>query len=132
MKKLASGSILFLCYVLFASSLFGQDNFQKTVIEAFKQGEPDKIEPYFTSSIYLELPETKGTHSKNQTKILLKAFFSKHKPTDFILMESGKAIDSQSNYYIGKLSTNTTDYQVYILGKPEQQHIHSISLIEIP
>ena len=112
--------------------LTAQDKFEKTVFEALKSGDATLIQNYFTTSIYLELPETRGTYSQNQARLMLDTFFSKKEPTEFKVNESGKAVDSQSSYYIGELITKNGSFRVYLIGKPEQQKIHSISITTMP
>lgn len=132
MKK-STFSLIFLFLSLFsAQQLVGQDQFEKTVFKALETGNTELIQSYFTSSIYLELPGSRGTQSKNQARLLLETFFKKNKPSEFKINASGKAVDSQSNYYIGELITKPTSFRVYLIGKPEQQQIHSISITEMP
>jgi len=132
MGKNIFGSFL-LIFVLFSvQQLSAQDTYEKTVFEALKTGDATLIQNYFTTSIYLELPETRGTYSQNQARLLLDSFFSKKEPTDFKINESGKAVDSQSSYYIGELVTKDGSFMVYLIGKPEQEKIHSISITKMP
>lgn len=132
MNKNIFGSFLLVLVIFSAQQLMAQDKFEKTVFEALKTGDAALIQNYFTTSIYLELPETRGTYSQNQARLMLDSFFSKQEPTDFKINESGKAIDSQSSYYIGELITKNGSFMVYLIGKPEQEKIHSISITKMP
>jgi len=130
-KNIFGGFLL--VFVLFSvQQLMAQDKFEKTVFEALKTGDATLIQSYFTSSIYLELPETRGTYSQNQARLMLDRFFAEKVPTDFKIKESGKAVDSLSSYYIGELITNDGSFTVYLIGKPEQEKIHSISITKMP
>lgn len=131
MNKNIFGSFLLVLVIFSAQQLMAQDKFEKTVFEALKTGDAALIQNYFTTSIYLELPETRGTYSQNQARLMLDSFFSKQEPTDFKINESGKAIDSQSSYYIGELITKNGSFMVYLIGKPEQEKIHSISITKM-
>lgn len=132
MRKNIFGSFLLIFILFSAQQLMAQDKFEETVFEALKTGDATLIQNYFTTSVYLELPETRGTYSQNQARLMLDTFFSKKEPTDFKINESGKAVDSQSSYYIGELITKNGSFRVYLIGKPKQQKIHSISITKMP
>lgn len=132
MRKHIFGSFFLILLLLPAYPLLAQEEFEDTIFKALKVGNATLIQDYFTTSIYIELPDTRGNYSENQARLMLDTFFSKIKPTDFKINQSGKAVDSHSSYYIGELIAKNGSFRVYLIGKPEQQKIYSISITEMP
>ena len=110
-----------LLFVLFFSPFFitAQQNTEtiNALSQAIKNGNSSKLATYFNTTIDLELGDADGNYSKKQAEMIIRDFFTKHPVKSFTIKHQGSSTDG-SKYIIGSyISSNNTDYRVYILLK---------------
>ena len=98
------------------------------LILAFKAGNSKELGKYLNASLELTILENGDVYSKTQAEILLKDFFQKHTPTNFIILHEGGK--EGSRYAIGTLSTNKGDFRVTFLLKSQDGNsvIHQLRI----
>jgi hypothetical protein len=79
---------------------------------SMKTGNYKTISSYFNSSVELNIPGADGLYSKAQAELLMKDFFSKNMPKNFIVKHDGVSQDG-SKYSIGSLETGAGSYRTY-------------------
>ena len=79
---------------------------------SMKSGNFKTIASYFNSSVELNIPGADGLYSKAQAELLMKEFFSKNTPKNFIVKHDGVSQDG-SKYSIGSLETSMGSYRTY-------------------
>lgn len=82
---------------------------------AIKAGNSREFARYFNTNIELVLPNTEDVYSKTQAELIIKDFFSKNTPSNFVILHQGGK--ETSRYAIGTLTTNTGVFRVYFLLK---------------
>jgi len=87
-----------------------------SIVNALKSGNASELAKFMESSIDLSIPENEGIFSKAQSELILKTFFTKHKPSSFKVMNNGDA-KNHTHYSIGTLDTSKGQFRVYILYK---------------
>jgi hypothetical protein len=85
---------------------------------------------YFNTSIELAIPGKEDIYSNKQAELIVKDFFAKHVPSNFVILHKGGKEDSQ--YAIGNLTTSSGNFRVTLLikmreGKP---YIHQLRFEE--
>lgn len=70
----------------------------------------------FNSTIELSLPNNEAAYSKSQAEMILKDFFLKNVPSNFVIDHKGNS-GGNSKFANGTLETSTGRYKVYILIK---------------
>jgi hypothetical protein len=100
------------------------------VIEALKTGNAIELSKYFNSSIELAIPGQEDIFSRQQAELVVKNFFAKHVPTNFVVLHKGGKEGSQ--YAIGNLTTSTGNYRVTLLIKQSENkpYIHQLRFEE--
>jgi hypothetical protein len=98
------------------------------IVLAFKTGSSKELGKYLNANVELAILENEDVYSKTQAELLLKDFFLKHTPTNFIIIHEGGK--EGSRYAIGTLSTNKGDFRVYFLLKTQQGNsvIHQLRI----
>ncbi|TVR73963.1 MAG: DUF4783 domain-containing protein [Marinilabiliales bacterium] len=85
------------------------------IAEAFSKGHSRNLARHFNNNIELVVPDHEDVYSKSQAELILRDFFSEHKPVKFeYLHKGGKEI---SRYGIGSLETEKGDFRIYFLLK---------------
>jgi len=92
-----------------------QPSYESVIVAAFKAGNSTKIASYFAENVDLSILETENLYSKSQAEQILKNFFLKHKPSDFIIVHKGKS--GQSEYFIGELTCSDAIFRVTLNSK---------------
>jgi len=105
--------IISLYFVTFAS--IASAAVPDAIILAFKTGNSKELGKYLNVNVELAIVENEDVYSKTQAELLLKDFFVKHAPTNFIIIHEGGK--EGSRYAIGTLTTNKGDFRVYFLLK---------------
>jgi hypothetical protein len=102
----------------------------QAMIEAFKTGNAVELSKFFNSSIELAIPGQEDIYSRQQAELVVKNFFAKHVPTNFIILHKGGKEGSQ--YAIGNLTTPTGNYRVTLLIKLKENkpYIHQLRFEE--
>jgi len=120
--------ILLIIYCLAAFSFIASAAVPDAIILAFKAGNSKELGKYLNASLELTILENGDVYSKTQAEILLKDFFQKHTPTNFIILHEGGK--EGSRYAIGTLSTNKGDFRVTFLIKSQDGNsvIHQLRI----
>jgi len=79
---------------------------------SMKSGNYKTIANYFNTSVELNIPGADGLYSKAQAELLMKEFFTKNTPKNFVVKHDGVSQDG-SKYSIGTLETSTGSYRTY-------------------
>jgi len=98
------------------------------IVSSLSTGNSTELAQYFNNNIELTLFEKESIYSKTQAEMILRDFFSKHKPTQFkVLHQGGK---ENSKYAIGDLICGSESYRVTILIKTEEDKslIHQLRI----
>ena len=84
---------------------------------AIRNDHVSDIVKYFDSFVPITINNSQSIYSHNQAEAVLRDFFEKNPPRDFIVMDNGAA-DNNSKFMIGSLTdTHSNKYSVYILMK---------------
>lgn len=119
--------ILLLAFpLLFAISAPAPGDIPQGMIDALKTGNSVQLSKYFSTSIELAIPGKEDIYSSKQAELIIKDFFAKHVPSNFIILHKGGKEGSQ--YAIGNLTTSSGNFRVTLLiklkdGKP---YIHQL------
>jgi hypothetical protein len=90
------------------------------VSNGVRSGNVSLIAPYFDNVVPITLANTLSTYSRSQAEMVLKDFFTRNVPKEFMVVNSGNA--NNARFVIGELMTTTGKYSVYILLK-EKDHV---------
>jgi len=117
MKKYLS----FIAVLLFFSFSSLSEDIPVQVINAFNTGNASLLAQSFNNTVELTLFDKEEIYSKTQAEMILRDFFSKHKPTQFkIIHQGGK---ENSKYAIGNLVCGAESFRVTFLLKSEGNNI---------
>jgi len=112
--------ISFLIILLNISVAFTNDT---EICNAIRQGNADKIAEYFGNNVDLKILSKENVFSKLQATVLLKDFFSTHKPEKFEIKHEGGP--ENAKFAIGILSdTNGNTYRIYYLLKSSDNKVY--------
>lgn len=116
MKKL----ILFVlsCTLLF-STVQAQTGLpaMEDVVTAIRTNRIEDLSRYFDNIVPITINNSQTIYSRNQAEVVLKDFFDKNIPKDFLIMDNGSP-NSATKFIIGNLLTPSgAKYSVYILMK---------------
>jgi hypothetical protein len=92
-----------------------QANVPDALVLAFKTGNYRELGKYLNESIELAILENEHVYSKSQAELLLKDFFSKYPPSNFVIIHEGGK--EGSRYAIGTLTTAKGEFRIYFLLK---------------
>lgn len=91
------------------------------VSNGVRTGNVAAIAPYFDNIVPITLNNTQSAYSKQQAEMVLKDFFSRNTPKEFLVASSGTS--NNSKFVIGEMiTTSGIKYSVYILLK-EKEHV---------
>jgi hypothetical protein len=109
--------IFLLFYIIFQPKIYtyAQGNIPQALIEALKAGNTTDLTKFFNTSIELAILDQEDIYSKQQAELIIKDFFSKHMPTNFVILHKGGKEGSQ--YAIGNLATVKGSFRVTLLIK---------------
>ncbi len=85
------------------------------IAEAFSKGHSRNLARHFNNNIELVVPDHEDVYSKSQAELILRGFFSEHKPVKFEYLHKGGK--EASRYGIGSLETEKGDFRIYFLLK---------------
>jgi hypothetical protein len=102
----------------------------QAVIDALKTGNSVELSKFFNTSIELAIPGQEDIYSSQQAELIVKNFFAKHVPTNFVILHKGGKEGSQ--YAIGNLTTSAGSYRVTLLIKLRENkpYIHQLRFEE--
>ena len=87
------------------------------VVNAIKNNRIEDMSKYFDNIVPVTINNTQTIYSHNQAEVVLKDFFDKNLPKDFLIMDNGSP-NNTTKFIIGSLITPSgTKYNVYILMK---------------
>jgi hypothetical protein len=89
----------------------------KKVSVALKTGNSQELSKYFTKTVELEIMGEENFYSIPQAEILLKDFFEKNKPTNFVINHQG--VKDASSFAIGTLTIKSGNLRVSFFMKTE-------------
>lgn len=96
---------------------------------AIKSGNSGRLAAFFSSTIDLLLPDNEGTYSKTQAELIIKDFFSKYPPSNFIIKQRGSSSEG-SKFAIGIYQcTKGKSFRTYFLLKKSNNN-YFITLLE--
>jgi hypothetical protein len=114
--------------LLFISLYSYSEDIPPQVINAFATGNAAVLAQSFNNTIELTLFDKEEIYSKIQAEMILRDFFSKHKPTQFkIIHQGGK---ENSKYAIGNLICGAESFRITFLLKSENNNtfIHQLRI----
>lgn len=87
------------------------------VVNAIKNNRIEDLSKYFDNIVPITINNSQTIYSRNQAEVVLKDFFEKNIPKDFLILDNGSPNNS-SKFIIGNLLTPSgVKYNVYILMK---------------
>jgi len=87
------------------------------VVNAIKNNRIEDMSKYFDNIVPVTINNNQTIYSRNQAEIVLKDFFERNTPKDFLILDNGSP-NSGSKFIIGSLITpGGMKYNVYILMK---------------
>lgn len=113
-------------------SVVADDTYQgeipEGIIIALKNGNSAGLSKYFNTNVELTLNDIEGIYSKGQAELIIRDFFSKHVPNNFIILHKGGK--EGSRYGIGNLATADGEFRVTMLIKlnNSQPYIHQLRI----
>jgi len=122
---------IFILFAFFMQNSFAYipTDIPEGITAAIKSGNSRELAKYFDTNIELVILDKEDVYSRTQAELILKDFFSKHKPTNFTIIHRG---GEGAKYAIGTLFTSNGNFRVYILlkTKNEKPYIHSLRIEE--
>lgn len=116
MKKLA---LLVYSFTFFFFTVHAQVSRppMEDVVNAIKNNRIEDLSKYFDNIVPITINNSQTIYSRNQAEVVLKDFFEKNIPKDFLILDNGSP-NNTSKFIIGNLLTPSgTKYNVYILIK---------------
>lgn len=90
-------------------------NIPDEIISAIKSGNAKDLAKYFNQNIELVILNEEDVYSKAQAELIIKDFFSKNPPSDFVILHQGGK--EGARYAIGSLKSSNGNFRVYFLLK---------------
>ena len=130
MKIIRLSILMFFFFLLFENSGFSliASNIPDGISIAFKAGNSKALAKFFNTEIELVILDKEDVYSKAQAELIIKDFFSKHSPTNFLILHQGGK--EGAKYAIGNLTTTNGTFRVYFLLKTQydQPFIHQLRI----
>lgn len=105
---------LILCLLI--TTQFGFSNeIPENIITSFNSGDASGLSKYFNETIELTFLEKEDIYSKTQAEIILRDFFIKNPPRQFVILHEGGK--ESSKYAIGKYTSKSKTYRITFLLK---------------
>ncbi len=102
-------SLLFLTPV-FSSNPTG---IPEGISKSINEGDCKELARFFNNNIELMILDNEDVYSKSQAELIMKDFFSKYPPAEFVIVHEGGR--ETSRYAIGRLVTEKTVFRLYFL-----------------
>jgi hypothetical protein len=116
MKKLYKRAFLLSIFTLLSFVAVKAQTLEDVTAQ-LRSGNVGAMTKYFDNIVTITITNTPSAYSKTQAEMVLRDFFSKNAPKDFVVMQSGTAPNNNCKYAIGNLITSNGNYQLYILLK---------------
>lgn len=96
---------------------------------AFKAGNAAELAKHFAPKVELSIPGINGTFTKAKAELEVKNFFSKHKPSQFVIIHTGTA-PTNLEYVIADLSTENGSFRIsyYIKKNGDKKIIQQLNI----
>ena len=122
MKKLL---LLVISCTLFFFTVKAQSNRpMEDVVNAIKYNRSEDLSRYFDNIVPITINNNQTIYSRNQAEVVLKDFFDRNIPKEFLIMDNGSP-NASSKFIIGSLITPSgTKYNVYILMKQKDTNFY--------
>ena len=117
--------LLMVCLLSFSSRQ--NSELPAGIITALKEGNASAISQYFNPNLELVMPAAQDDiYSKQQAELIVRDFFTKYVPTNFVVLHEGGP--AESPYAIGTLTTKTGSFRVtvYIKLRENKPFIHQL------
>jgi len=114
MKTGTYRSIILAILFIIAFPLSGQVLPDK-ISQAIRAGDAKGFSLFFNDNIELVILDKEDIYSRQQAEMIVRDFFSTHKPTGFKLLHQGGKQATQ--YAIGSLATSNGNFRIYFLMK---------------
>ncbi len=118
--------ILLVSCTLILFTVFAQSSRppMEDVVNAIKNNRIEDMSKYFDNIVPVTINNTQTIYSRNQAEVVLKDFFERNIPKDFLIMDNGSP-NSSSKFIIGSLVTPSgIKYSVYILMKQKESNFY--------
>ena len=102
--------------LIFTVNLHAQPSVPDGIFNALKAGNSKELAKFFYDNIELVILDKEGVYSKTQSELIIRDFFSKNIPNNYIKLHEGGGKDA-SKYIIGRLSTSKGQYRIVFLMK---------------
>lgn len=120
MKKLYKSAFLIILLITSVFSVKAQEPLED-VINGIRSANVPAISKYFDKFITITINNNQSVYSNAQGEMVLKDFFSKNAIKEFTVMQQGATSGgNDSKYAIGKLTTATTSYRIYVVLKHKE------------
>lgn len=106
---------LIISFILFSGNHLPKSNKDVAyeIVNSLKKGDSEHLAQFFNSFVELSIIDREDVYSKAQAQLIVKDFFAKNPPSNFVLLfEGGK---TGSHYAVGSLSTPHNIFKVYFL-----------------
>jgi hypothetical protein len=106
--------ILYLLLFFWACSVIGQEQYliPPGIKGAIISGNSKQLAGHFSQNVELLIKNKEDVYSKAQAELILKDFFNKNNPNDFIVEIEGES--DGINYAIGNLKTSNGHFRIYL------------------
>lgn len=89
----------------------------RNINQAIEKGNAKQMSTYFGPHVELNLPGSEGTFSKSQAEVILRDFFTRYNPIEYVVNYQG-AFSDDSVYIIGTLKAGTgVKFRTYLIIK---------------
>lgn len=106
--------LLIVCMMSFSNQQ--SSDLPQGVVSALKNGDASALSQFFNPSLELVMPAAQDDiYSKQQAELIVRDFFTKYVPTNFVVLHQGGP--AESPYAIGTLTTKSGSYRVTVLIK---------------
>ncbi len=106
-----------LLFTIFSASAYAQVPNAEAIANAFKNGNAKELSKHFSADVELKIFNKEDVYSKTQAEIIVKDFFTKNQPKNYIEVHTGSS-KAGAQYIIGQLTTSTGTFRVnYFLKK---------------
>lgn len=86
------------------------------MVNAIRNNRVTDMVKYFDNIVPITINNNQAIYSHNQAEVVLRDFFDKNNPKDFVVMDNGSP-NNTSKFLIGSFATPQGKYNVYILLK---------------
>lgn len=128
MKNLYQRILLTFCFILLLSGAVQAQSALEDVTNGVRTGNVTAISPYFDNVVPITINNVQSTYSRTQAEMVLKDFFTRNMPKEFMVANSGTS--NNAKFVIGELMTMTGKFSVYILLK-EKEHVYYLQELRL-